>query len=128
MFTVWLGALPTSLPMIAAPLALAVNIRLGTWKTVLIGTVVVTIGVGTSAVANSLPLLYFTYGAVVSAGLAFLLNAPYFFIGELFPYDHPRHVSATSIGICGFPLGKTLYHYGNYYKISPSGVGFTRSN
>lgn len=102
----WLGALPVSIPMLAAPAAMALNFKIGTWGVLLLGTVLTTLGLGLSGLAQNVGILFFTYGTVAALGITLLISPPAFLIDQIYPYNHPRHVLATSIAACGSPLGE----------------------
>ena len=102
----WVGAVPVSLPMLAAPVATLMHFKYGTRLTVLLGTVVSVLGCGLAAVRPHIATLFVGYGVLGGLGFTMRLNPPFILLDEYFPYHHPRHVLVTSIVACAFPLGK----------------------
>lgn len=102
----WLGALPFSISRLAAPVAMVLNFKIGTWGVLLLGTILTTLGLGLSGLAQNVGILFFTYGSLAAFGMTLLISPPAFLIDQIYPYHHPRHVLATSIALCGSPLGE----------------------
>ncbi len=108
MLAEWLGSLPMSVPMLAAPVATYLNYKIGTRPTVFIGVLVVSVSLAVTSKAPNLGTLYAVYGVCVSIGATLVVNPPFFLLDEYFPYEHPRHVLTTSIIACAFPMGKKM--------------------
>ena len=67
-----------------------------------------------TAVVRNIYLLVVFYGVSLGLGMIFVINPPAFLLDEYFPYQHRRHVLATSVIACAFPLGKysnKILHY-----------------
>ena len=106
--TGWMGSMPVSLPMLAAPLGTYLHYRLGCQRTVLIGVFISSMGLSLTSLVTSVWAMFITYGLIVGAGFLCIFNPPFFLLDEYFPYHHPRHVLATSVIACAFPLGISI--------------------
>ncbi|KAK2157441.1 hypothetical protein LSH36_191g01053 [Paralvinella palmiformis] len=96
--------------MLLAPIGTYLNYKLGTRKTVFIGIMMTSMSLALSATVHNIVLLFLFYGVLVGCGMILIVNPPFFLIDEYFPYNHHRHVLATSIIACGFPLATLIFN------------------
>ena len=94
--------------MLAAPLASwlhsrGANIRLA----VVIGVTMSTLGLTSMALAQDDVIVSLAiYAVLMGAGSTLIANLPYYLVGDFFPREHPRHVLATGIVLCGHSMGQ----------------------
>ena len=105
-----LGALPPSLSKLLAPFAHAVNSKLQTRLTCIVGVVISSVALAVTSLLNDAILLFLVYGFVFGCALSLITNPPYDLVNEYFPYNHPRHVLATSLVACANSLGKQCFN------------------
>ena len=101
--------MPSSMPMLLAPVATLLYYKIGTRTTVYIGVFTTSVALALTAITNHLVLMFLIYGVMSGIGLTLVVNPPFFLLDEYFPYSHPRHVLATSIIACAFPFGMLRY-------------------
>ncbi|ELT96052.1 hypothetical protein CAPTEDRAFT_56003, partial [Capitella teleta] len=123
----WLASMPVSLPMLGAPLGNWMFDRFGCQKTVVIGIFILTIALSLTAMVTNIIQMIFTYGLLASLGMLFIVQPPFFLVDIYFPYSHPRHVLATSIIACGFPLATLIFNPVTYLLIDAVGWRITYS-
>lgn len=110
--------MPVSLPMLAAPVGTMMHYRYGCQKTVFMGVFILAIALSITPLVDDIAWMFITYGVLASTGLLLIVQPPFFLLDDYFPYDHPKHVLATSIIACGFPLGRfcvELFSSSNFY-------------
>ncbi len=101
----WVGGVSLSIPMLAAPIGTYLHFKVGARYTVLLGVFLATLGFGFAALSPNIGVLFLCYGLLGGFGIMMQVNPPFFLLDEYFPYRHPRHVLATSVIACAFPLG-----------------------
>lgn len=104
----WLGPMPNSASTITTPLAAWLYYRdVSTRLLALIGAVMTSLAFASMALTQSDVTIslgvYSVFGAV---GMLLALNPSFFLVERYFPYNHPRHVLATSLVTWSFPLGE----------------------
>ena len=92
--------------MLLAPLANIISSKLQTRLTCLLGVLITSSALALTSITSDTTLLFIVYGIGVGFGLALIVNPPFFLLDVYFPYNHNRHVLATSLVACAFPLGK----------------------
>ena len=93
--------------MITAPIATILYNRFGAMKTVMAGNLLATLSLSMTALVNSVFAMVLVYSVCYGLACMMIVNPPFFLLNEYFPFEHPRHVLATSIVACAFPLGTT---------------------
>ena len=97
--------------MFTAPLGVYLHFKIGSRWTLLLGAFLTAVGIGFVPLITNLGLLFLCYGVLGGVGIMLQINPPFILLSEYFPYDHPRHVLATSVTACAFPLGKPCCTY-----------------
>ena len=112
-FTDWIGTLSFCISLSCAPLSVAFirclryrGYRLGS----IIGTLILTVSCLSSSFAQNPEWLFVTHSLLYGVGSSLVYMASSLVIGEYFAKDHEYHVMATSILLCGYPIGM----YGGY--------------
>ena len=101
----WLGGVAASLLHLITPIGLILTRTLGSRKTVVLGTLLTAGGLAGLAFSSNLILMFIFYGVGTGTGCCLLAFSPIFLLADYFPYYHPRHVTATSLILCGFSAG-----------------------
>ena len=94
--------------MLLAPLAYAITKKLKTRLTCIVGVVIASSSLALTSIIEDAALLFIVYGFILGFALALVVNPPFFLLDDYFPYNHPRHVLATSLVACAFPLGNKI--------------------
>jgi MFS family permease len=70
-----------------------------------IGTVILAASCLGSSFVQTLEWMFFTHSLLYGVGSSLIYMASSLVIGEYFDKDHKYHVLATSILLCGYPIG-----------------------
>ena len=108
-FTDWIGTLSFCISLSCAPISVAFirclryrGYRLGS----IIGTLILTGSCLSSSFAQNPEWLFVTHSLLYGVGSSLVYMASSLVIGEYFAKDHEYHVMATSILLCGYPIGR----------------------
>ena len=104
----WIGSLVTLFNCILSPLTIFLAQRHGMRTTQLIGGIILTFGILSTSLVNSVNLMFLTYGTLVGVGSALVYSPAFAVIPEYFA----KYVSiATGIGSSGMTLGLIFFSF-----------------
>ena len=109
LFSDWIGTLSFCISLCCAPLSVQIIRIIGHNGYRIVGyagTIVLTISCMGSSFVTSLEWMFLTHSLLYGIGSSLLYMASSLVIGEYFDKDHKYHVLATSILLCGYPVGK----------------------
>jgi len=105
----WIGTLSFCISLSCAPLSVGF-IRMfghrGFRVSGLLGVGVLTISCIGSSFVKTPEWLFLTHSAMYGFGSSLIYMASSLVIGDYFQKDHKYHVLATSILLCGYPIGR----------------------
>ena len=111
----WIGTLSFCVSLTCAPLSVGFIRSLGTIHGYrvcgLLGTGVLAASCIGSSFVQQPEWLFLTHSLLYGAGSSLVYMASSLVIGDHFRKDHKYHVLATSILLCGYPLGTCLFLY-----------------
>ncbi|XP_064626333.1 monocarboxylate transporter 5-like [Lineus longissimus] len=125
----WIGTLSFTVSLTSAPLSVAL-IRLlgfnGYRKVALSGVLILSVSCLASSFVSKLEWMFLTHSILYGIGSSMLLMSSSLVIGEYFDKEHKHHVLATSILLCGYPVGSLVFNPINAWLVSTYGwrVGF----
>ena len=118
-FPDWIGTLSFCVSLTFAPLSVSfirsIRSSHGYRACGLLGTAVLTVSCIGSSFVQQPEWLFLTHSLLYGVGSSLLYMASSLVIGDHFRNDHKYHVLATSILLCGYPLGQTAYIHQNRY-------------
>jgi len=100
--------LASTIPLLFAPVGNLLHYRYGTRRTVFVGVMTLSLILVTLSFISEIRLLLLIFGLFGGIAQTLITNAPFILVAEYFPYEHPRHVLATSLVMSSFPLGKKI--------------------
>lgn len=86
-----------------------------------LGVVTLTTSCLASSMVQSLEWMFLTHSFLYGVGSSFLYMASSLIIGEYFDKEHKHHVLATSILLCGYPVGSLVFNPLNAWLVSKYG-------
>ena len=108
-FTDWIGTLSFCISLSMAPVSVSfircLRYRGYRWGGI-IGTVVLAVSCLSSSLVPKVEWMFLTHSLLYGVGSSLLYMASSLVIGEYFDKDHKYHVLATSILLCGYPVGE----------------------
>ncbi|KAG1679215.1 Monocarboxylate transporter 12 [Nymphon striatum] len=104
--TAWVGSVFYAMPLICGPIASALVIRYGCRKMTILGGILASIGFISSSFANSLEVLYVTFGMISGFGLALSYVAAIVIVA--FYFDSKRGL-ATGVSVSGTGIGTFVF-------------------
>ena len=111
----WIGTLSFCVSLTCAPLSVGIIRSLGPTHGYricgLLGAVLLAVSCIGSSFVRQPEWLFLTHSLLYGVGSSLVYMASSLVIGDHFRHDHKYHVLATSILLCGYPLG-------NYTSIS----------
>jgi len=123
-FADWIGTLSFCVSLTCAPLSVAFIRSLDSTHCYricgLLGTTVLAVSCIGSSFVQQPEWLFLTHSLLYGVGSSLVYMASSLVIGDHFRKDHEQHVLATSILLCGYPLGRPTqrlflyiqrYHY-----------------
>ena len=107
----WIGTLSFCISLSMAPVSVglirALKYRGYRWCGML-GTVILSVSCLCSSFVQELEWMFLTHSLLYGVGSSLLYMASSLVIGEYFDKHHSFHVLATSILLCGYPIGKSI--------------------
>ena len=110
--TDWIGTLSFCISLSAAPVSVSFirclgyrGYRIGG----LAGTFILSVSTLASSFVNNLEWLFLTHSILYGLGSSLIYMASSLVIGEHFGKEHKYHVFATSLLLCGYPIGKPWF-------------------
>ncbi|XP_063240519.1 monocarboxylate transporter 14-like [Bacillus rossius redtenbacheri] len=116
--TAWIGSLFMSVPLLSGPIGSALVDRYGCRSMTIVGGMISGLGYVLSAFADSVVVLYFTFGLIAGLGLGFCYVTAV--VSIAFWFDKKRTL-ATSLGACGTGIGTFVYAPMTQYFIEEYG-------
>ena len=95
-----------AVPLLSGPIASALTDRYGCRKVTIAGSILATVGFLLSSLANSLEVLYLTFGIISGFGLSLCYVAAVVIVAY---YFERRRSFATGISVCGSGVGTFLF-------------------
>ena len=118
----WIGTLSFCVSLTCAPLSVgfirSLSSSHGYRAGGLLGTAVLTISCLGSSFAQQPEWLFLTHSLLYGVGSSLIYMSSSLVIGDHFRKDHKYHVLATSILLCGYPLGRPYYCLLSHASIS----------
>ena len=110
----WIGTLSFTVSLVSAPLSVALIRWIGYGgyrKVALVGCLILSISCVASSMVIKIEWMFLSHSFLYGVGSSMLLMSSSLIIGEYFDKEHKRHVLATSILLCGYPVGELLTYY-----------------
>lgn len=104
--TAWIGSLFMAMPLLSGPIASFLTDRYGCRKVTIAGSILASTGFVLSAFANSMEMLFFTFGILSGFGLSLCYVAAVVIVAYYF--DKKRSF-ATGLSVCGSGIGTFLF-------------------
>lgn len=104
--TAWIGSLFMAMPLLSGPVASFLTDRYGCRKVTIVGSVLSAIGFVISSFANSIEVLFFTFGILAGCGLSLCYVAAVVIVAYYF--DKKRSF-ATGLSVCGSGIGTFIF-------------------
>ncbi len=105
----WIGTLSFCISLSCAPITVAFIRKLKykgyKWGGML-GVIILTVSCLSSSFVRGIEWMFLTHSLLYGVGSSLVYMASSLVIGEYFDKDHRYHVLATSILLCGYPIGK----------------------
>lgn len=116
--TAWIGSLFMAVPLILGPVGSALVDKFGCRKMTIVGGIISGLGFIISSFANSIEMVFFTFGFLSGLGLCLCYVTAVVSIAYWF--DKKRTL-ATGLGACGTGIGTLLYAPMTQYSIEEYG-------
>ncbi|XP_050422604.1 monocarboxylate transporter 12-like [Adelges cooleyi] len=113
--TAWIGSLFMSVPLLSGPVASFLTDRYGCQKVTIIGSIIASAGFVISAFADSLFMLFITFGFISGFGLSLCYVAAVVIVAYYF--DKKRSF-ATGLSVCGSGIGTVIFAPLNHKLLS----------
>lgn len=104
--TAWIGSLFMAMPLLSGPIASFLTDRYGCRKVTVAGSIMASTGFILSAFADSMEMLYFTFGILSGFGLSLCYVAAVVIVAYYF--DKKRSF-ATGLSVCGSGIGTFIF-------------------
>lgn len=104
--TAWVGSLFMGVPLLAGPIASTLTDRFGCRRVTIAGALLASAGFVLSSMANSLEILFFTFGIMSGLGLALCYVAAIVIVAY---YFEKRRALATGLSVCGSGIGTFIF-------------------
>lgn len=104
--TAWIGSLFMAVPLLSGPIASFLTDRYGCQKVTIIGSLIASAGFVISAFADSLFVLFITFGLISGFGLSLCYVAAVVIVAYYF--DKKRSL-ATGLSVCGSGIGTFVF-------------------
>lgn len=116
--TAWIGSLFMAVPLLSGPIASFLTDRYGCQKVTIIGSIIASAGFVMSAFADSLFMLFITFGLISGFGLSLCYVAAVVIVAYYF--DKKRSL-ATGLSVCGSGIGTFIFAPLNHELLSHYG-------
>jgi len=113
--TAWIGSLFMAVPLLSGPIASFLTDRYGCQKVTIIGSIIASVGFVISAYADSLFVLFITFGLISGFGLSLCYVAAVVIVAYYF--DKKRSL-ATGLSVCGSGIGTFIFAPLNHVLLS----------
>lgn len=113
--TAWIGSLFMAVPLLSGPIASFLTDRYGCQKVTIIGSIIASAGFVISAYADSLFMLFITFGLISGFGLSLCYVAAVVIVAYYF--DKKRSL-ATGLSVCGSGIGTFIFAPLNHMLLS----------
>ncbi|CAG7818808.1 unnamed protein product [Allacma fusca] len=104
--TAWIGSLLASMPLLSGPIASSLADRFGCRRVTIAGSLLSTMGFVLSYYANSVEMLYLTFGVLTGFGLSLCYVAAVVIVAY---YFEQRRSLATGLSVCGGGIGTLIF-------------------
>ncbi|CRK99823.1 CLUMA_CG013131, isoform A [Clunio marinus] len=116
--TAWIGSIFMASPLLSGPIASYLTDRYGCRKVTIVGSITAAIGFLLSAMADSMEMLFVTFGVISGVGLSLCYVAAVVIVAY---YFDKRRSFATGISVCGSGIGTFIFPPIIQYLISEYG-------
>lgn len=113
--TAWIGSLFMAVPLLSGPVASFMTDRYGCQRVTIIGSVIASAGFVMSAFADSLFVLFITFGLISGFGLSLCYVAAVVIVAY---YFDKRRSLATGLSVCGSGIGTFVFAPLNHELLS----------
>ncbi|XP_055601952.1 uncharacterized protein LOC129750864 [Uranotaenia lowii] len=104
--TAWVGSLFMAMPLLSGPVASFLTDRYGCRNVTIVGSILASAGFAISAYADSIEMLYLTFGVLAGFGLSLCYVAAVVVVAYYF--DKKRSF-ATGLSVCGSGIGTCIF-------------------
>lgn len=104
--TAWIGSLFMAMPLLSGPVASFLTDRYGCRKVSIVGSILASTGFVISTFANSMEVLFFTFGILAGFGLSLCYVAAVVIVAY---YFDKRRSFATGLSVCGSGIGTFIF-------------------
>lgn len=104
--TAWIGSLFMAIPLLSGPIASFLTDMYGCRKVTIFGAILATIGFLLSAMADSMEMLFITFGIISGFGLSLCYVAAVVIVAY---YFEKKRSFATGISVCGSGIGTFIF-------------------
>lgn len=104
--TAWVGSLFMAMPLLSGPVASFLTDRYGCRNVTIVGSILASLGFALSAYANTIEMLYLTFGVLAGFGLSLCYVAAVVIVAYYF--DKKRSF-ATGLSVCGSGIGTCIF-------------------
>lgn len=104
--TAWIGSLFMAMPLLSGPIASFLTDRYGCRRVTILGSVLASTGFVISSMANSMEVLFLTFGVFAGFGLSLCYVASVVIVAYYF--DRKRSF-ATGLSVCGSGIGTFIF-------------------
>ncbi|XP_053694385.1 uncharacterized protein LOC128742165 [Sabethes cyaneus] len=104
--TAWVGSLFMAMPLLSGPVASFLTDRYGCRNVTIVGSILASFGFAISAYADSIEMLYLTFGVLAGFGLSLCYVAAVVIVAYYF--DKKRSF-ATGLSVCGSGIGTCIF-------------------
>uniref|UniRef100_A0A8D8ISM4 Monocarboxylate transporter 12 n=2 Tax=Culex pipiens TaxID=7175 RepID=A0A8D8ISM4_CULPI len=104
--TAWVGSLFMAMPLLSGPIASFLTDRYGCRNVTIVGSILASLGFALSAYANTIEMLYLTFGVLAGFGLSLCYVAAVVIVAYYF--DKKRSF-ATGLSVCGSGIGTCIF-------------------
>lgn len=104
--TAWIGSLFMAMPLLSGPIASFLTDRYGCRKVTIVGSILAALGFVLSSVAQSMEVLFLTFGILSGFGLSLCYVAAVVIVAY---YFDKRRSFATGLSVCGSGIGTFIF-------------------